>query len=148
MSVTIKPGRQVACRVLKKKSGLQSDPPTPLRLRRPAGSGERRGLAEPSPRSRRDEANTGGAAFAPRGSPTRKVGGKKFWLSKDTWTDKDYNPNKELPVVTIERDSDIYKELLTKRSGLKLYLMGFGEGERAIFVYKGTVYRLVPQNSR
>jgi hypothetical protein len=105
-------------------------------------------LAERSPATNRDEAGAVGAPFTPRGSATRKIGSKKFWLSKDTWTDKDYNPNKELPVVTVERDSDIYKEMLTKRSGLKLYLLGFGEGERAIFVYKGTVYRLIPQQSR
>jgi hypothetical protein len=149
VSVTIKPGNVGGVPGVEKEERSTIRPTDAVAPPSSAGSGERsRGLAEPSPRSRRDEANTGGAAFATRGSPTRKVGGKKFWLSKDTWTDKDYNPNKELPVVTIERDSDIYKELLTKRSGLKLYLMGFGEGERAIFVYKGTVYRLVPQNSR
>ncbi len=147
VSVTIKPGRGGMPGVEKgERSTIR--PADAVAPPSSAGSGERRGLAEPSPRANRDEVNTGSAAFAPRGSPTRKVGGKKFWLSKDTWTDKDYNPNKEMPVVTIERDSDIYKELLTKRSGLKLYLMGFGEGERAIFVYKGTVYKLVPQNSR
>lgn len=148
VSVTIKPGNVGGVPGVEKEERSTIRPTDAVAPPSSAGSGERRGLAEPSPRSRRDEANTGGAAFATRGSPTRKVGGKKFWLSKDTWTDKDYNPNKEMPVVTIERDSDIYKELLTKRSGLKLYLMGFGEGERAIFVYKGTVYRLVPQNSR
>jgi len=148
VSVTIKPGRRDGVPGVEKEERSTIRPADAVAPPSSAGSGERRGLAEPSPRANRDEVNTGGAAFAPRGSPTRKVGGKKFWLSKDTWTDKDYNPNKEMPVVTIERDSDIYKELLTKRSGLKLYLMGFGEGERAIFVYKGTVYKLVPQNSR
>ena len=148
VSVTIKQGRPDGVPDVGKEDRTTIRPGDAVAPPSSAGSGERRGLAEPSPRSRRDEGNAGAAAFAPRGSPTRKVGSKKFWLSKDTWTDKDYNPSKELPVVTIERDSDIYKELLTKRSGLKLYLMGFGEGERAIFVYKGTVYRLVPQNSR
>ncbi|HEX5732458.1 MAG TPA: zf-HC2 domain-containing protein [Blastocatellia bacterium] len=148
VSVTIKPGNVGGVSDVGKEERTTIRPTDAVAPASSAASGERRGLAEPSPRARRDEANTGGAAFAPRGSATRKVGNKKFWLSKDTWTDKDYNPNKEMPVVTIERNSDIYKELLTKRSGLKLYLMGFGEGERAIFVYKGTVYRLVPQTSR
>lgn len=150
VSVTIKPGRRDGVPGVGKEErstirpGDAVAPPSSSS----AASGERRGLAEPSPRANREESTAGGAGFAARGSATRKVGSKKFWLSKDTWTDKDYNPNKEMPVVTIERGSDIYKELLTKRGGLKLYLMGFGEGERAIFVYKGTVYRLVPQNSR
>lgn len=150
VSVTIKPGRRDGVSDLNKedRSAIRpGDAVAPPSQNAPAGSGERRGLAE-SPRANRDEASAGSAAFAGRGSAMRKVGSKKFWLSKDTWTDKDYNPSKEMPVVTVERDSDIYKEMLTKRSGLKLYLMGFGEGERAIFVYKGTVYRLVPQNSR
>lgn len=150
VSVTIKPGRRDGLSGLNKedRSAIRpGDSVAPPSQNTPAGSGERRGLAE-SPRANRDEANTGSTAFAARGSAMRKVGSKKFWLSKDTWTDKDYNPSKEMPVVTIERDSDIYKEMLTKRSGLKLYLMGFSESERAIFVYKGTVYRLVPKNSR
>lgn len=113
-----------------------------------AGSGTQRGLAAPSPRAMREREDASNSSSARGGSTLRKVGSKKFWLSKDTWMDKDYNPNKEMPEVTVERDSDIYKELLTKRSGLKLYLIGFGEGERAVFVYKGTVYKLIPQNSR
>jgi hypothetical protein len=150
VSVTIKPGRRGGVSGLNKedRSAIRpGDAVAPPSQNSPAGSGERRGLAEP-PRANRDEASTGSAGFAARGSAMRKVGSKKFWLFKDTWTDKDYNPDKEMPVVTIERDSDIYKEMLTKRSGLKLYLMSFVEGERAIIVYKGTVYRLVPQNSR
>ncbi|HJQ68821.1 MAG TPA: zf-HC2 domain-containing protein [Blastocatellia bacterium] len=150
VSVTMKPGVVGGAPGLEReeRSAIRSDSGVAPPSESGRASGDRRGLAEPSPRAKRDEVNTGGAAFASRGSATRKVGGKKFWFSKDTWIDKDYNPNRELPVVTVERDSDIYKELLTKRSGLKLYLMGFGEGERAIFVYKGTVYRLVPQNGR
>jgi hypothetical protein len=80
-----------------------------------------------------------------RGTAERKVGSKKFWLRGDTWTDKDYSPIKEMPVVTIVRDSDVYRELIAKRAGLKVYLTGFGENDRAILVYKGTVYKLIPQ---
>jgi hypothetical protein len=80
-----------------------------------------------------------------RGTAERKVGNKKFWLRGDTWTDKDYSPIKEMPVVTIVRDSDVYRELIAKRAGLKVYLIGFNENDRAILVYKGTVYKLIPQ---
>jgi hypothetical protein len=80
-----------------------------------------------------------------RGTAERKVGSKKFWLRGDTWTDKDYSPIKEMPVVTIVRDSDVYRELIAKRAGLKVYLTGFSENDRAILVYKGTVYKLIPQ---
>jgi hypothetical protein len=77
----------------------------------------------------------------------KKVGSKKFSLKDDTWTDKDFDPDKGLPTVTIIRDSNVYNELLGKQAGLKPYLTGFGGTERAIFVYKGTVYKLIPQQS-
>ena len=80
-----------------------------------------------------------------RGTAERRVGNKKFWLRGDTWTDKDYSPIKEMPVVTIVRDSDVYRELIAKRAGLKVYLTSFNESDRAILVYKGTVYKLIPQ---
>ena len=82
----------------------------------------------------------------PRGSASeRKIGGKKFWLKEGTWVDKDYDPNKDMPVVTFIRDSDVYKEHLAKRQGMKSYMTGFAENERVIFIYKGTVYIIVPQ---
>jgi hypothetical protein len=71
--------------------------------------------------------------------------GKKFSFRDGAWTDKDFDPNKDLPVVTIIRDSNVYKEVLNKRPGLKPFLTGFSAGERAIIVYKGTVYKLIPQ---
>jgi hypothetical protein len=79
------------------------------------------------------------------GAISRKVGSKKFWLKDDTWVDKDYNPEKEMPFVTIIRDSDVYKELLAKRQGMKYYLTDFDKSARVIFIYKGTVYKLIPQ---
>jgi hypothetical protein len=78
------------------------------------------------------------------GASERKVGGRKFWLKDGTWVDKDYNPDKELPVVTVIRDSDVFKGLLSKRQGMKPFLTGF-EGAPVIFIYKGTVYKLIPQ---
>jgi hypothetical protein len=79
------------------------------------------------------------------GASERKVGGKKFWLKDGTWVDKDYNPDKDMPVVSIIRDSDVYKEHLAKRQGMRSYLTGFDEDQRVIFIYKGTVYIIVPQ---
>ena len=75
----------------------------------------------------------------------RKLSGKKFLFRDGAWTDKDFDPNKELPIVTIIRDSNVYIEVLNKRPGLKPYLSGFPATERAIIVYKGTVYKLIPQ---
>ena len=69
-----------------------------------------------------------------------------FWLHDNTWTDKDYDPSKEMPSVTIIHDSDVFKEVIAKKSGLKTYLAAFAENERAIIVFKGTVYKLIPQN--
>jgi hypothetical protein len=83
-------------------------------------------------------------AVTPR-STGREIRGKKFFLRDGTWTDKDYNPDKNLPTITLVRDSNVYKEVLAKRSSLKPYLDQFSESERAIIVYKGTVYKLIPQ---
>lgn len=77
----------------------------------------------------------------------KKIGGKKFSLKDDTWTDKEFDPDKDLPTVTIIRDSNVYNELLGKQTGLKPYLTAFAGTERAIVVYKGTVYKLIPQQS-
>ena len=75
----------------------------------------------------------------------RKFSGKKFLFLDGAWTDKDFDPNKDLPIVTIIRDSNVYSEVLNKRPGLKPFLTGFHASERAIIVYKGTVYKLIPQ---
>lgn len=77
--------------------------------------------------------------------PEKKILSKKFSLRDDVWTDKDYDPDKNQPVVNIVRDSNVYKEVLGKQAGLKAYLDAFGEDERAIIVYKGKVYKLIPQ---
>jgi hypothetical protein len=75
----------------------------------------------------------------------RKTNGKHFFLRGGAWTDKDYDPDKDLPTVTVIRDSNVYKELLSKRSGLKTIMALFAANERAIIVFKGTVYKLIPQ---
>ena len=71
--------------------------------------------------------------------------GKKFSFRDGAWTDKEFDPNKDLPVVTIIRDSNTYKELISKRAGLRSIMERFTSAERAIIVYKGTVYKLIPQ---
>ena len=77
--------------------------------------------------------------------PERKIGGKTFQLQDGVWTDRNFDPNKNVPVVNIVRDSNVYKELIDKQTGLKSYLDAFNEHERAIIVYKGKVYKLIPQ---
>jgi len=88
--------------------------------------------------------DSAGEAVRPR-ADYRELRGKKFFLVDGTWIDKDYNPDKDLPIITLVRDSNVFKELLAKRSSLKPYVNSFGETERAIIVYKGTVYKLIPQ---
>ena len=88
--------------------------------------------------------DSSGEAVRPR-ADYRELRGKKFFLVDGTWTDKDYSPDKDLPIITLVRDSNVFKELLAKRSSLKPYVTFFGETERAIIVYKGTVYKLIPQ---
>jgi len=118
-------------------------PPT-----KPSSSGARersQGMKQGAPGSanRFRDSNNEAARSA---SSTIKVGGRKFLLRNDFWTDKDYNPNKEMPMVTVFRDSDVYRELLLKDSGrMRPFLTGFAETARVIFVYKGTVYKLIPQ---
>ena len=114
----------------------------------PSASGSERGRA-------RGGLRQPGAKLALRDSESseavrpsvRKVSGKKFSLKDGTWTDKDFDPEKDLPVVTIIRDSNVYTEVLAKRPKLKPYLTEFSPTERAIIVYKGTVYKLIPQQS-
>lgn len=112
-------------------------PPPP-----PSTPGAKAGKMKRSPaiRALRDSAS----ADAVR--PTeRKLGNKKFSLKDGTWTDKAFDPDKDLPIVTVIRDSNVYNELLAKQVGLKPYLAGFPPAERAIIVYRDTVYKLIPQ---
>lgn len=104
----------------------------------------RRALAAPS--SMRDGRRLSETVRA-RGTAERKVGKKRFWLRDEIWTDNDYKPEKEMPMVTLVRDSDVFKEVIGKRAALKGYLTAFSENERAIVVYKGTIYKLIPQDA-
>lgn len=88
---------------------------------------------------------SGSSTEAARATSERKVSGKKFVFKDGAWTDKDFDPAKDLPAVTIVRDSNVYKEVLGKRPGLKPYLAGFAPTDRATIVYKGTVYNFIPQ---
>jgi hypothetical protein len=109
----------------------------------PAAGGASRILAnQTAKRALRD--SSAKPAERGRGLPERRVVKKRFWLINDVWTDKDYKADKELPEVTIVRNSNVYKELLSKQVGLRPYLTSFSENERAVIVYKGTVYKLVP----
>ena len=109
-------------------------------------SASRRALAQPSASSMRDGRLN--ASARSRGTAERKIGKKRFWLRDNVWTDNDYKPEKEMPMVTIVRDSDVFKEVIGKRATLKGYLTGFAETERAIVVYKGTIYKLIPQQDK
>ena len=60
------------------------------------------------------------------------------------WTDRDFKPAKEIPAVTLIRDSEVYKSALEKQPGLKVFLASFASDERVIVVYKGVVYKVVP----
>jgi hypothetical protein len=115
-----------------------------------AASGPARSPTAIAERSARHSLIEGDSARPDRprtASPERKIGKKTFWLSRDTWVDKDYDPDKELPSVTVVRGSDVYRELLTKNNKLKGYLTGFSESERALIVFKSTVYQLIPQGA-
>jgi hypothetical protein len=104
----------------------------------------RRAVASPSPklsmryRLEREAATSGGKLVE------RKIEGKRFVLIKEFWTDRRYDPDKEVPVVTVVRDSDVYRQLVTKVGGLRKLFAGFQESDRVIIVYKGTVYKLLP----
>jgi hypothetical protein len=83
-----------------------------------------------------------------RASASRKVHDKTFFLIDDFWTDQKYSKDKELPVVPVIKDSDVYKGLLEKYSGLQKFFTSFAANEKVIVVYKGTVYKLLPQDGK
>jgi Putative zinc-finger len=118
-------------------------PPSPIAG---AESGSRRALAQPAPSSMRDGRRLSETVRS-RGTAERKIGKKRFWLRDEVWTDNDYKPEKEMPMVTLVRDSDVFNEVIGKRAALKGYLTAFAENERAIVVYKGTIYKLIPQDA-
>jgi hypothetical protein len=116
----------------RRKAGLEEEP----RSRIATGARGRAALVPPGESARIDRAQ----------SPERIIGKRTFWLSRGVWTDSEYNSDRKFPVVTVVRDSDVYKELLEKNNKLKVFLKGFTETERAIIVFKNTVYNLIPQS--
>jgi hypothetical protein len=106
-------------------------------------SGRRKVMAEKA-KSLRDESEL--RKERARASASRKIDNKTFFLIDDIWTDKDYRKDKELPVVTLSKESDVYKKLLQKHSSLQKFFTGFAANEKIIVVYKGTVYRLLPRD--
>ena len=74
----------------------------------------------------------------------RRVSNKTFRLIGGVWTDKRYKPDKEIPVVPLVWDTDVYKEMLVKQAGLKAYFVGFKSDDRVVLIYKGAIYKLVP----
>ena len=77
---------------------------------------------------------------------SRRIGNHLFSLRGGIWTDKDFNPNKDKP-VTIIRDSEVYHSLLAGDAKIEPFLKGFPHDARVIFKFKGTVYKLVPQDA-
>jgi hypothetical protein len=74
----------------------------------------------------------------------RRVETKRFRMQAGIWTDRDFKPAKEIPVVTLVRESEIFKSALEKQPALRGFLAGFGVDDRVIVVYKGIVYKVVP----
>ena len=74
----------------------------------------------------------------------RRVGGKRFFRIQDVWTDSSFDGAKEMAVVTVVRNSEVYKKLIASEEGLRKIFEGFGESDRATIVFKGIAYRLVP----
>jgi Putative zinc-finger len=145
-ATTLKPGQSGGEERPKAEGTVQADsiaPPPPPPPSRAADSERSR---------RRDDTVASGpaaSAFQPsreavRG-PSRRVNNHLFWLRGDVWTDKDYNPNKDMPMVTVIFDSEVYRDLLAKNAKIKPFLTGFPADARVIFIFKGTVYRLIPQ---
>lgn len=124
-------GKEVASKV--------AEPPPPATRSAPEPARPRKGLRERGKLGLRDTSSEVARL------PEKKILSKKFLLRDDIWTDKDYDPDKNRPVVNLVRDSNVYNEVLSKQAGLKAYLDAFREGERAIIVYKGKVYKLIPQ---
>lgn len=137
-----KPGRADEPTDKEKNAKAEEVAPPPAPVASPEASKSRGGLRRSAPKlALRD---SGSAAESVRANEKR-ISNKDFIFKDNTWTDKNFDPGKNLPVVTIIRDSNVYKEVLSKRSGLRPYLDGFSENERAIIVFKGTVYKLIPQ---
>jgi hypothetical protein len=97
--------------------------------------------------SEKSAAVAASAKVTPDKIAERQIGKKKFRFLSGIWTDEGYKPEKDKQVVLLVRGSDAYKTLLAKHSELKAYFASFAPSEFVIIVYKGAVYKLVPQGS-
>jgi hypothetical protein len=143
---TIKPGRSDGTVATANKPTGRTIRPGDASAQPPATSAEsvrRKGVVSDKAKSYRDEGDV--RKERERASASRKIDNKTFWLIDDTWTDKDYKKDKELPVVTLIKESDVYREVLEKSSSLQKFFTRFAANEKVIVVYKGTVYRLIPR---
>jgi hypothetical protein len=77
----------------------------------------------------------------------RRVDTKRFRMQAGIWTDRDFKPGKEIPAVSLTRDTELYKSALEKQPALKAFLAGFSSDERVIVVYKGIVYKILPSKN-
>ncbi|HLG14023.1 MAG TPA: zf-HC2 domain-containing protein [Blastocatellia bacterium] len=119
-------------------------PPAPRRT----DAATRREIAQPSAKLLLRDSDAAEPARGRSSTEPMKIGKKKFFLIKDTWTDESYDPTKELPVITLIRDSDVYNEEIAKYKDLKAYLVKFAPDQRAIVVYRKTVYKVIPQEQK
>jgi hypothetical protein len=151
------------------RPGVTTDRPNPVKERtgtiRPGGAAEeppqvaadeanRRALAKkeggsraPASESDKDSGRAASGDRALRGRPVaaqRRIAKKTFRLIDGTWIDKDYRPDKDLPAITLVRDSDVFNEHLSKHADLRTYVNGFSPTDRVIVVYKDTVYKIIP----
>jgi hypothetical protein len=143
-SRTLKPGTSDGSVASASKPTGPTIRPGDASVRPPATSTDSggRGLTDNKAKSLRAESDV--RKERARASASRKVQNKTFWLIDDVWTDKDYKKDKELPMVTLTKESDVYKEVSEKHSNLQKVFNGFAANEKVIVVYKGTVYRLMP----
>jgi hypothetical protein len=141
-SKTLKPGVSDGTVATSGKPAGPTIRPEDAKARPPASSADSggRGLTTGKSKSLRSDSDV----RKDRASASRKVDNKTFWLIDDVWTDKDYRKDKELPVVTLTKDSDVYKEVLEKHANLQKFFKSFAANEKIIVVYKGTVYRVQP----
>jgi hypothetical protein len=146
-ATTLKPGRSdgtVATADPPKGGTIRPGDATAQPPSTPTESSRRKVMAESKSKSLRDENEL--RKERARASASRKIDNKTFFLIDDIWTDKDYRKDKELPVVTLSKESDEYKRVLEKHSGLQKFFTGFAANEKIIVVYKGTIYRLMPRD--
>lgn len=143
-STTLKPGVSDGNVATAGKPAGPTIRPEDAKVRPPASAAESggRGLTTGKPKSLRSDSDV--RKDRARASATRKVDNKTFWLIDDVWTDKDYQKEKELPVVTLTKENDIYKKAIEKHANLEKFIKGFAANEKIIVVYKGTVYRVMP----